>query len=66
MSYRFYIIHANYGEVLGTDDESVAKYWSDSEEDYVIDATDNKWLMDKANKVDIKEQKKSTYQEDEE
>ena len=44
MKFRYYITDIPAGQVLGTNDESVARDFQASEDDFVVDALEGKWL----------------------
>lgn len=45
-TFRFYIVATEMGEVIGTDDAKVAKGLAQSEENFVIDTSLNKWIQE--------------------
>lgn len=55
MKFRFYIASTINGEVYGTDDETVARYWAESEDGYVIDTVKGKHLSVGFNDYNIPE-----------
>jgi hypothetical protein len=42
---RFYIVDMREGEVRGTDSETTAKDYAQSEDHFVIDSRTDKWLI---------------------
>lgn len=45
MKFRYYIVDIAYGAPMGTNDETVAKDYSASEEAFVIDTESGNWLV---------------------
>lgn len=54
--FRYFIIPADGGDVVATNDEKVAKAYSDDDMTIVIDSRDSKILMGAADPVTIEEQ----------
>jgi hypothetical protein len=55
--FRYFIASIFRGDVRGTNDETIARQSSDSEDDFVIDALTSTWLIteDKSADADIQE-----------
>ena len=45
MKFRFYITDLMEGEIVGTDDEAVAKNFANSVDCFVVDAEEGRWLQ---------------------
>lgn len=56
MKFRFYIANALVGEVVGTNDEKIAKEFADDDENVVLDTETGEWMMDRTNRTSIPEQ----------
>jgi hypothetical protein len=53
MKYRYYITDTLEGLVNGTDDTETAKIFAMSEDFYVVDSEEGKWLIPNGETVDI-------------
>jgi hypothetical protein len=53
MTFRFYITNINDGTVAGTNDESLANDYAQSQDYFVIDTTNNLWLQPDGQTVEI-------------
>jgi len=45
MKYAYYVTDTASGEILGTDSESIAKSYAESEDYFVVHAASGEWLM---------------------
>ncbi len=57
MKFRYYITSNFDGTITGTDDEAIAKSSAESEDDFVVDTQEGKWLQPEGTSVDVEEVK---------
>lgn len=55
MKFRFYITDLHEGLVFGSDSEEEAKQFSLSEDYFVVDSQEGKWLTSYGKSIDVKE-----------